>query len=152
MTALRPGIVGITATSEAEPSLFVISLVTVTGTSPLATITSFTASPSLIEVGDTATLPWQVSGEDVVVSLQPDVGDLGNATSVEVNPLEPTTYTLTASSAAGSDQASVTVRVAYAVADSHLCEGDYLVSSQVDLAARTSCHSKSKGLERNLSH
>jgi hypothetical protein len=141
VTALRPGIVGITATSEAEPSLFVISLITVTGTSPLATITSFTASPPTIEVGDTATLSWEVLGEDVEVSLQPDVGDLGNVTSIEVSPLETTTYTLTASNGAGSDQVSVTVRVVNTIAPiaPDMCEGDYLVNSQFELATLTTC-------------
>ncbi|MEM7736524.1 MAG: Ig-like domain-containing protein [Deinococcota bacterium] len=137
VTALHPGRVVITATSEAESSLFATSLVTVTGTSRLPTITSFSASPEVIQPGEMATLSWEVLGEDVEVSLQPDVGELGDATSVEVRPLETTAYTLIASNTAGSDQASVMITVVGGVED--ICAGDYTVGSRAELIALETC-------------
>ncbi|MEM6427841.1 MAG: Ig-like domain-containing protein [Deinococcota bacterium] len=137
VVALRPGTAVITATAEAETSLFATSLVTVTGTSRLPTITSFSAAPEVIQSGEIATLSWEVLGEDVEVSLQPEIGELGDATSVEVSPLETTTYTLTASSAAGSDQASVLITIVGEAED--VCVGDYTIGSQDELAALRPC-------------
>lgn len=76
-------------------------------------ITSFTANPSTIGDGDDATLSWTIVGTGTVslsdgadpVALTP------GATSVVVSPSATTTYTLTVTNVAGSDDASVTVTV-----------------------------------------
>jgi hypothetical protein len=79
--------------------------VTVLGAAP--GITSFTATPS----GASTTLAWSVTGEGVTLSLAPGIGDVTGQTSVVVQPTSTTTYTLTATNAAGTATKSVTVIV-----------------------------------------
>lgn len=74
------------------------------------TITSFVATPSSIQSGGSSTLSWDVSG---ATSLEIDqgVGDVTGLSSVTVNPTTTTQYTLTATNADGSTDASTTVTV-----------------------------------------
>ncbi len=79
--------------------------------SPLSippTITSFAASQTTITSGASSTLSWSVS-DATSISIQGLPTLAGN--SVDVNPSVTTTYTLTASNAAGSRSAQVTVVV-----------------------------------------
>ena len=65
-------------------------------------IDSFTADPETVEAGETSTLSWSLSGEaPTTLEISPDVGDVMGSTDTEVTPTETTTYTLTASNAAG---------------------------------------------------
>ena len=73
-------------------------------------IDRFTASPSSIGIGQGATLSWSVSGA-ATLSLAPAPGPVTGG-SVMVTPAATTSYTLTASNAAGSAHATATVTVA----------------------------------------
>lgn len=75
-------------------------------------ITSFTASPTTIDPGSSATLSWQVSGEGSIgLSLDHDIGEVTGKTSVEVRPEKTTTYTLRAESPYGEAEMKVKVNV-----------------------------------------
>jgi len=81
------------------------------------TITSFTASPSTIAPGQTATLSWIVSGA-VSLSVNNGVGTVGG-TSASVSPTTTTTYTLTATNGAGSTTSNALVTVSAAAPFQH---------------------------------
>ena len=79
-------------------------------------ITSFSATPEAIAVGDASTLAWTVAGS-ATLSLTDGTDPVAipsGASQVEVAPGATTTYTLTATNAGGSDTAQVTVTVATA--------------------------------------
>jgi hypothetical protein len=83
------------------------------GTPPDATpptITSFTATPSTINAGQSSTLGWIVAGA-LSLGLDGGVGDVTGLASRQVAPGTTTTYTLTATNAAGTATSSVTVNV-----------------------------------------
>jgi hypothetical protein len=87
--------------------------VTVTVATAAPQITSFTASPATIGVGDDATLAWTIVGTGTVAlsdGTNP-VAVAPGATSVVVSPAATTTYTLTVTNAGGSDSEQVTVTV-----------------------------------------
>ncbi len=73
-------------------------------------ITSFTANPSIITLGQSATLTWNVTGA-TSVGIQPDIGGVALSGSLAVTPASTTAYTLTATSAYGSATSTVTVTV-----------------------------------------
>jgi fibronectin type 3 domain-containing protein len=79
------------------------------------TISSFSASPSSITSGGSATLSWNITGA-TSVSIDNSVGSQSSLTtgSVSVSPTQTTTYTLTATNSNGSvtSQATVTVSLA----------------------------------------
>jgi hypothetical protein len=81
---------------------------TPSGSAPI--VTSFIASPTTIDEGDSSTLTWEVSGAISVV-ITPDVDSVGLTGNFVVSPSETTTYTLTATNTAGSTTASVKVTV-----------------------------------------
>ena len=68
---------------------------------------SFTATPTLIFVGDSSTLTWSVTGA-TTLSIAPGIGSVLDKTSQVVTPTQTTTYTLTLN---GSVSAQVTVTV-----------------------------------------
>lgn len=72
-------------------------------------IQSFSASPASLQAGQSATLSWQASGASSY-SITPGVGPVSGG-SVTVAPGSTTTYTLTASNAAGSVSATTLVTV-----------------------------------------
>jgi len=77
------------------------------GTAPA--ITSFTASTAKVVAGQPVTLNWAVTGSPTVdLSISPSVGAV-TGTSVTVNPLTTTAYTLTATNAFGTKTAQVIV-------------------------------------------
>lgn len=77
---------------------------------PVPVIESFTAVPSTISRGESATLNWTVTGADSL-SISPEIGSV-TGTSIAVNPTQTTTYTLTASNTYGPVTRNVTVNVA----------------------------------------
>ena len=82
-----------------------------TGTTSAPVIVAFTASPTEITSGSSATLMWNVTN---ATSIQIDQGvgsGLAVAGTTSVSPGSTTTYTLTASNSTGSVQQSVTVTV-----------------------------------------
>ncbi|HJW32383.1 MAG TPA: hypothetical protein VJ505_03360 [Holophagaceae bacterium] len=74
---------------------------------PKPTISSFTATPSILTAGQSSTLAWVVTGA-TTVKLE---GSPTTATSAPVAPAASTTYTLIAEGAGGQASASVTVTV-----------------------------------------
>jgi hypothetical protein len=78
-------------------------------TGPVPVISSFTASPTTISAGQTATLSWNVSGASYFV-VSPQVGAV-RGSSVTVTPITTTTYTLYGTNAYGRSTATVTVTV-----------------------------------------
>jgi hypothetical protein len=82
-------------------------------TGPTARIVSFTASPSSIQPGQSATLEWAVVNADRI-TLDRGIGIVATRDTRTVTPSRTTTYTLTALGFGGvvSDTRSVTVTVA----------------------------------------
>jgi hypothetical protein len=80
-------------------------------------ILSFTATPSTIPGGGSTTIEWSVSGVDFV-TIDP-IGDEFANGSVDVSPTRTTVYRLTASNAAGTARATVTVTVVYPTQPKH---------------------------------
>jgi hypothetical protein len=78
-----------------------------TGAAPA--INSFTATPSTVSAGVTATLNWSVSGESYVI-VTPQLGAV-RGTSALVKPGQTTTYTLHATNQYGRTTATATVTV-----------------------------------------
>jgi peptidoglycan-associated lipoprotein len=72
----------------------------------------FTAEPSSIQRGQSATLRWDVSGDVTSVTINQGVGTVPGTGSRQVSPTNSTTYTLSASGPGGSVTASATVSVA----------------------------------------
>lgn len=73
-------------------------------------ITTFSADPLTIKLGDSSTLLWAVTGEDVTLRISDGVGNV-TGVSETVSPTETTEYTLTATNSAGSDTATARVVV-----------------------------------------
>lgn len=73
-------------------------------------IESFEASPATIAAGESAKLSWKVSGA-TSVSIDQGIGSVALTGTRAVAPTETTTYTLTASSAAGTVTATTQVIV-----------------------------------------
>ncbi len=74
-------------------------------------ISSFSASPSSITAGSSATLSWSVSGSPApALSINNGVGTVSGS-SVSVSPTQTTTYILTATNSAGTVTAQTTVTV-----------------------------------------
>jgi hypothetical protein len=82
-------------------------IVTVNPNAPV--VKSFTASPSTIAAGQTATLKWEVSGANTI-NLQ-GVGNVEGSGSQVVKPAATTSYTLTATNSAGVITAQATVTI-----------------------------------------
>jgi len=72
---------------------------------------SIKAEPADIARGQKTTLTWE-AGNGVSVSIEPGLGSVAASGSVEVQPLEDTTYSMTVSGANGTYQTSCTVGVA----------------------------------------
>jgi len=73
-------------------------------------INTFTATPSIVSLGQSATLSWNVSGA-TTISLDNGVGNVSSAGSRIVAPGQTTTFTLTASNNGGTATAQVVVTV-----------------------------------------
>ena len=105
---------------------------------PAPTISSFTASPAKINLGQVSTLSWVVSGA-TSISINNGVGDVSSLLSKTVSPGQTTTYTVTASNTGGTSSATVTVTV-NAVVDTQPPTAPVIVSAvaksstEIDLA------------------
>jgi hypothetical protein len=78
-------------------------------------VSSFTASPGTIPLGQSSTLRWSVTGA-TSISINQNVGTVDGSGSTAVSPTAHTTYTLTATNAMGSTTATVVVSVTQASA------------------------------------
>jgi hypothetical protein len=98
------------ATSQADGSKSATAAVTVVKNTPVApVIASFTATPATIAAGATSTLAWSVTGADSL-AIDQGVGAVTGSSKV-VQPASTTTYTLSATNAAGTTTRTVTVTV-----------------------------------------
>ncbi len=77
---------------------------------PKAVINSFTAEPSSIEKGQSATLRWSVANA-TDMTIDQGIGAVQSEGQQTVTPSSTTTYTLSARGPGGSDSKSVTVSV-----------------------------------------
>jgi peptidoglycan-associated lipoprotein len=68
------------------------------------TIVYFTANPSTIKLGEKSTLSWEVT-DATEVEIDQGVGNVSGTSSIEVSPLETTTYTLEARNSHWEEQA-----------------------------------------------
>lgn len=99
------------ALTEAEAASLIAELSSNYISRPVPVISLFTASPSSVLAGVPLTLFWAVSNA-TTITIDQGVGAQPSATgSVQVLPLTSTTYTLTASNAAGVRTAQTTVTV-----------------------------------------
>lgn len=98
----------LTATN-ADGSATASTTVTVRPAPGAPVINSFTATPAGVAAGASSTLAWSATGA-TALSLDQGIGAV-TGTSRSVTPAATTTYTLTASNAAGSVTASATVTV-----------------------------------------
>jgi hypothetical protein len=78
-------------------------------TGPVPVISSFTANPPTITLGQSSTLSWTVTGASYFI-VSPQVGAI-RGTSVSVTPTQTTTYTLYSTNEYGRSTAKVTVTV-----------------------------------------
>jgi peptidoglycan-associated lipoprotein len=75
------------------------------------TVGQFTAEPTTIQRGQSATLRWEISGDVTSVSIDNAIGAVQNTGNRRVFPSDSTTYTLTATGPGGSITSSATVTV-----------------------------------------
>jgi len=73
-------------------------------------ISSFSATPSVLTAGQSATLMWNVTGA-TTLSIDNGIGSVSGVSSKTVSPAQTTTWKLTATNSAGSATAVVTVTV-----------------------------------------
>ncbi|MDE3246495.1 MAG: hypothetical protein KGN80_10435, partial [Acidobacteriota bacterium] len=102
-----PGTATVRATSVADATKFAEASVTINAAPQPPSISSFIATPSTITSGQSSTLSWSVSGA-TSLSIDHGVGAVTGA-SLIVSPSATTTYTLTATNAAGNATATATV-------------------------------------------
>jgi hypothetical protein len=76
----------------------------------LPVISSFTATPSEVTLGQPLTLSWQVNGASRVI-IVPDVGSVATGGSQLVSPKADTAYTITALNSSGTSSSSINVKV-----------------------------------------
>ena len=113
--------------SKLDPSQIVVSAVLIlaacfglvacgatvasSGKSSVPTVTSFSAAPTSIDSGSSATLSWATSGASSVAITPGTFTSTSASGSTNVSPAATTTYTLTATNAAGSTTSTTTVTV-----------------------------------------
>ena len=71
---------------------------------------NFTVEPANIRIGESTTLIWSSTDADTC-DIQPDIGGVTTDGTINVSPLETTTYTITAIGPGGTDSAQTTVTV-----------------------------------------
>lgn len=98
------------------------------------TIGFFAATPATIGAGQSAILSWSISGAGTV-TIDPGVGNVSSANSVQVSPSETTSYLLTATNDGGSVTARTSVTVS-AATDSQAPSAPALVSAVASSATR----------------
>jgi len=106
------GVANITASSGSITSA-APSVITVNNPPPVAPIIStFTATPSAINSGESVTLSWTLAGgAPTTLSIDNNIGSVLSKTSIIVKPTITTTYVLTATNSAGTVIQPVAVEV-----------------------------------------
>src|SRR3954467_14499874 len=75
------------------------------------TVAQFSAEPTSLQRGQSATLRWEVSGNATSVSIDNAIGTVQNTGNRRVFPTDSTTYNLTATGPGGTVTGSATVSV-----------------------------------------
>jgi hypothetical protein len=99
----------LTAQGSAGPQTADV-IVTVNPAPAQVVVNAFSVDPSMIDVGQSATLQWNVTGA-TIVKIDPDIGDVASSGSETVSPTETTTYVLTANNDANSTTATAVLTV-----------------------------------------
>jgi len=100
---------GVTVTSAAGCAANDSILIPISGAAPVINLLS--ATPLIIQRGQTTTVSWDVSGVTEVL-LSPDIGPRApSGTIINYQPLVTTTLTLTATNSCGTVSQSVTIIV-----------------------------------------
>lgn len=111
LTAYNAAGSGVTATAQVIVTGAITPTPTPTpGPGSLPVVNYFTASPSSIYAGDSATLSWNVSNA-TYVNINHGVGHVGSSGSTSVWPATSTAYTLTATNSVGESSMTATVLV-----------------------------------------
>src|SRR5581483_2066477 len=79
------------------------------GSAPV--IRSFTAQPAAINIGDSTLLSWAIDNDPTSVTIDQNIGDVTNRSSLALYPAQTATYTLTAKNSSGQVTATATVTV-----------------------------------------
>ena len=122
----------LTATNAAGISVTATAQVIVTGATPtpitgsLPLVNYFTANPTTIYAGDSATLNWSVSNA-TSTNISPGVGSVSSIGSMLVSPEQSTSYTLSATNSAGTVNRSVNVNVLLAQPSPPPAQGTFAV-------------------------
>lgn len=87
-----------------------VAMCTITVEEENLLISSFDASPDSIRAGENSVLNWHVSGTSNI-TIEPDIGAVGPAGTLNVSPATTTSYKLTASNGDKEDVAYCTVSV-----------------------------------------
>ena len=74
-------------------------------------VAQFSAEPTTIQRGQSATLRWEVGGQTTSVSINNGIGSVRSTGRQQVTPTNSTTYTLTATGPGGTITGSATVSV-----------------------------------------
>ncbi|WP_243294485.1 glycoside hydrolase family protein [Geothrix mesophila] len=99
----------LTATNNLDPSKSVSANVTVVVVQK--PVISFSASPTSVNVGNSATLIWSITNDPTSVMIDNGIGGVGASGSLAVTPLSDTTYAITASNLGGTTVAQVSIPV-----------------------------------------
>jgi hypothetical protein len=105
--------------------------VTVTVNAAVPVIASFTATPASIDAGQSSTLQWSVQNADSVSITS--LGTVAASGSKSVSPIATTTYTLTATNAAGSVTRTATVEVRGGTGPTIVFPSDIIYTTSRDL-------------------
>lgn len=103
LTALGPG-----GTSTAQATVAVV---------PLPSVSFFADTPNIVP-GGSSTLNWSSSGADTV-TIDQGIGPVNAVGTLRVSPSQTTTFHLTATNAAGTTNASVTISVGAQIPPKH---------------------------------
>ncbi|MBN1849510.1 MAG: tandem-95 repeat protein [Deltaproteobacteria bacterium] len=105
--------------SPTEPTTYVITAIGPGGTDMSSVAISFvaptvnlSASPEIIQVGESSTLTWS-STQAVSCEIQPDIGSVNVIGSILVSPTESTTYTIIATGPGGTATDNMTITAGY---------------------------------------
>jgi hypothetical protein len=110
-------------------------------TTTTPTISSFTASPSTIEEGESTTLSWSISNADTA-SIDQGIGSIAASSTLSVSPTTTTTYTLTAGNKDGTVTSTATVTVTEVAS--------FVIDSDISVGTKSSGHPYVYGYVKNI--
>ena len=91
-------------------SLITLSIISLSSTPPFAPTANINVNPATIVKGESATLSWSAKGADVV-TIEPGIGIVASSGSINVAPIETTTYIIQAINNAGTSNEHILLSV-----------------------------------------